>query len=297
MKKIVNAGIILAIGIAMLATTSCEKVLQDATQTSESAQDFSTDQTAISGMTDLLQDIGETQGFLGKNGNTILPDGVKITYKDTIFTDGDGIEITIDLDTGVVCGDGWKRGGSFTVYSNEKKFNEIGSAVWIGKDHSQINLKRKKDKDWDEAVCELVFGDMDSLYIQRTASDKFSVSYNFTLKSQLDGKTQYSYVPTGKYEITQTDGVKTAGTKDDVYSLSGSSAGENHSGKKYTVSITKDLVSKVDPTCSKTCISGVVELKNDGSTTSLSVDFGDGKCDNDIVITLPGGIKKNYTVE
>ncbi|MDX5320889.1 MAG: hypothetical protein LPK45_07265 [Bacteroidota bacterium] len=294
MKKNVTVWAFAALLAGVVGFSSCEKALKDASETADSAEDFANDQTAIAGMMDLVQDVSETQGFMGKNGNAILPEGVSINYIDTTYTDLDGIEIEIDLGQGVECADGWKRSGKFKIYSNEKKYSEIGAKVWIGKDNSSISMT--KSSNFVDSSYTLTFGSADHLTLERVETEKLSATYQFVLNFKA-GSNSFSYTPTGTYSVLRTEGGNTPGIQDDVYEISGSSTGENHNGTNYTMSITSPLVRKVDETCSKTFIKGGVELKNEGSSTSLKVDFGDGSCDNDIQITLPGGIKKTYTVK
>lgn len=295
MKLRMNLWAMAALTAGALTFSSCEKILEDATETADSAEDFAQDQTAISSMMDLAQDIAETQGFLAKNGNSILPEGVNIEYVDTVFTDNDGIEIILDLSNGVLCNDGWWRRGKFKLTSNEKKFSEVGAKVSLSLPSGQASMWRDGSSD---SITTLTMMSTETIDVTRTAANTFKVDYTFTFSIGDDQNNIYlQYPASGNYTIEQTAGMNVPGAKDDEFMLSGSSTGENHNGTGYTMTITESLIRKVDESCSKTFIKGKMELKNDGSSTGLKLDFGDGKCDNDVEITLPGGIKKSYTVK
>lgn len=85
--------------------------------------------------------------------------------------------------------------------------------------------------------------------------------------------------------LTQTDGGQTPLILlDNEFEITGDANGTNRNGEEYTVEITSPIVKK------KNCrwfVSGVVELVVDNKT--LSLDYGNGICDQVGDLTLPNG--------
>jgi hypothetical protein len=78
---------------------------------------------------------------------------------------------------------------------------------------------------------------------------------------------------------------------DNVFETTGSGSGVNRNGKAYTVEITSPLVKK------RICVwivAGAIELTVDGKTVSL--DYGNGICDNKATLTLPNGTQHEILV-
>lgn len=295
MKKIVKLLTLSVMVVSLFAFASCEKLIDDASETADSAEDFSEDQEAMSDLVTLIQDIASTDPYMLKKSNSILPEG-SITHMDSSFTDGNGIELYIRLEAPTICSDGLYRSCMLHITAN-KPFSEVGclidveGSIWVG----------------ESAVIGNGFGfafnkiNNKFLTLERTAANTLEVRYEIEFfYTVLDFANEIfagdSYTNTATFVMTQTEGLQTPGTDGDKFVVSGSSTGENHNETPYTTTITKDLVYVVDKTCSKTFIEGAMTLKNSGSTSDLKIDFGSGACDNDVEITLPGGIKKTYTV-
>lgn len=296
MKKLILCAAMPIMALSLLTFTSCEKLVDDASETADSGEDFAQDQTAISALVDMVQDAGETQGFMMKNGNSIIPASVPIEYTDTLLTDGDGIEISIDFgSTGVLCNDGWTRMGKLTLLTNNQRFSETGAWIKVIIPSGQLTMTR------DDETFMFQMMSSEHITITRTAANTFKVDYIFDLEAGYPdgaGGTDREWTsPSGSFTATQTAGVDVPGASDDEFTIQGTCNGTNRGGTNYTVTITEDLVRKVDATCSKTFTKGKLELKNDGSKTSLKLEFGDGTCDNLIEVTLPGGIKKTIEVK
>ncbi len=80
------------------------------------------------------------------------------------------------------------------------------------------------------------------------------------------------------------EGDETAIISDDVYLISGASAGINRDDIVFTETITSDL--RVELDC-RYIVSGMREIAPDGLETRV-VDYGDGACDNLISVTIAG---------
>lgn len=90
---------------------------------------------------------------------------------------------------------------------------------------------------------------------------------------------------------SMTEGYGTSTFADNVWTISGTASGVNRNGKAYTSAITTPLVKKaLCPWIS----AGVIELEIEGLTRQL--DFGDGTCDRDAILTLANGTEKEIQI-
>jgi hypothetical protein len=97
----------------------------------------------------------------------------------------------------------------------------------------------------------------------------------------------------GKFIREWMNGEGTVSWADDIYYLSGTSNGTSSDGKSYRANITKKLVRLMTPGCRRYFVSGIIELMPANRATR-TIDFGDGSCDNEAVVTING---KTYTVQ
>ncbi len=119
---------------------------------------------------------------------------------------------------------------------------------------------------------------------------------NVFLRSVSDRKLTF---PSGKtiswnasQVITQLDGNATPDIRlDDVWSILGTSSGINRAGKLFNVSTSEALVFKF--TC-PWIVKGSISLTIENNT--LSVDYGDGGCNNDAILTLPDGSTRDIKI-
>ncbi len=305
MKKLVKLVLPVSV-LAVVTFSSCEKVLDDATETTDSAEDMASEQVAISALSDMAIDIVSTEGFMQKNGGSILPSGSWIDYVDSSFSDGDGIQIIVNL-------------GEIDLSADE----EVNISDFVtGKDKKKRKgkLTIKANHPYSHPNCKITVNFTGKVYVSIAEEKWVYISegpgaYAFTLTRENSNTWKLDYslriyqhdhsgddwlhvdgVAVGSFTIVNTDG-GSAGVLDDQFEITGSSTGKNRKGKNYTVTITDKLLRKADPECSNTFVSGAITLKNDGSKTDIKMDFGDGTCDNDVVVTLPGNIKKTITIE
>ena len=93
--------------------------------------------------------------------------------------------------------------------------------------------------------------------------------------------------------LKQIAGAATADEKsDDVIEITGTRSGVNRNGKTYSAEITTKLIKNFS--CAHV-VSGVVTITND--TSSRSIDFGDGTCDDKATVTLANGTTKEVTLK
>lgn len=90
---------------------------------------------------------------------------------------------------------------------------------------------------------------------------------------------------------TLINGADTPTHLDNVWSIEGSSTGTNRKGETYTATITTPLMKRfLCPWIAE----GVIKFEHDGKMRTL--DFGDGTCDRDAVLTLNDGTTKNIKI-
>ena len=88
-----NVRLLIWVTIAATIFTSCRK---EADESIQSAQDNAAIETEYSQVYDVVADYVSTDPKTGKTDDLILPSGATVQFGDTTFTDGDGIDFTIN---------------------------------------------------------------------------------------------------------------------------------------------------------------------------------------------------------
>jgi len=92
-----------------------------------------------------------------------------------------------------------------------------------------------------------------------------------------------------------TEGTKTAGKRDYVISVTGTASGTLLSGNTFTAQTLKPLVRDQQKECRGVFISGITKITiSEG--TEITVDYGDGTCDNLATVTT-NGVSETITLE
>ncbi|MBI1222300.1 MAG: hypothetical protein GC180_06815 [Bacteroidetes bacterium] len=304
--------------VIAFAFTACEKVISDATETTDSAEDMASDMVAVSSLTDALQDIVSSDPNLQmKNGNPFISREY-FSYKndDSVFTDGDGIVILFEFEdpdnpnypylsifdnpaagTGSKGGDGATRWGSGRIRM-DLPYSDPNCTINLELDR-YIILKEGTLYLIDDGNKKLGGSGSYECIISRTGADAWDIDYNFSFvkrkltESYVGGKT-YNV---GTFHVATIDG-GSEGLLDDQMMVTGTAANcKNRQGTVYSFTVTDTLRRVLTPGCSNTFVKGKMELKNNGSKFTLKADFGDGTCDNDVNVELPGGVKKTITIK
>jgi hypothetical protein len=82
-------------------------------------------------------------------------------------------------------------------------------------------------------------------------------------------------------------GSNTFSFSDDIYSITGSGTGISSNGHTITVTIINPLVRKLEAGCRMHFISGTVDIQPQGKPV-ITIDFGNGDCDNEATVTFNG---------
>jgi hypothetical protein len=245
---------------------SC-KAAKDAKDNIASAQDFTSAETEFAGSFDLSDDINQSDGRVKKGGTAILPSGAVVTFVDTSFTDGDGIEYSIDFGPlgttapkGMLCGDGKYRAGVIHITAS-MRYALVGCQVAV----STTSADNFYGGDGTN-----MFKIEGTVSVTRTAAEVLQIVITSGKLTDPDSKT---FTFAGTKTITRTSGTGTPGMWGDVYQVEGSGSGVNREGDSYTWDITTPLIKKMELGCAKTFVKGIIEIKNTTANTSLKVNF------------------------
>jgi len=292
MKKVVVKLSALTLTLLLVTFFSCKKAENETKETITSAEDNTISESALSTAFDAVDDVSSTDGRTGKTGSTILPSGAVVTFTDSLFNDGDGVDYYIDFGAlgssapkGLLCLDGRYRSGKIFI-SQSKRYFEVGCVVTvIMKDDATAHYVG----DGSEMV-KLVA----DVTITRTGASQVTINTANGKAVTSSGTIEFSSNKTITKTVDPGPGVW-----GDEYEVTGNGSGKNRNGDAYTWNITKTLTKQLNLGCARTFTKGVIELINTSSNNKLSINFdpfNNGACDRTVEITLPGGIKKTITV-
>jgi hypothetical protein len=261
------------VGMAALAillttgVTACKKSLKDAAENITSAQDFTSAETEFAGAFDITDDINQSDGKIKKGGSTVLPSGAVFTWVDSLFTDGNGIEYSIDFGLlgstapkGILCGDGKYRAGVLHVKLSDH-YLTIGTSVTV----------------WADGTDNYYSGDGVNMFkvegtlkVTRTGAEQLTVEVQ---NGKVTDPTNQVASFNGTKVIRRIAGGGTPGILGDQYEVTGNGGGVNREGEAYNWAITVPLLKKMEAGCAKTFVKGIIEIQNLSAKNSLQVDF------------------------
>lgn len=289
MKKITIKTIALAAITATVGFSSCTKNVEEIKETVAVAEDYAASETAFADAFNVIDDIASTDGRLQKNGSTILPSGAEVVFTDSLFTDGDGVELYIDFGTssqGILCLDGKYRSGRINLTLSDKYGNigTVATATLTGTSGFKVGTINK------------MFTLEGSVKATRTDTEKVRIEVTGGKVTSSEGSQEFYSDKT----IERTLDANGPGVLGDEFTITGSGGGKNIDGTEYTVTIKTPLVRKNVDNCSKTFTKGVIELVVKSSGLKSTIDFDpdkDGACDNKIKYTNSKGISQNITID
>lgn len=92
--------------------------------------------------------------------------------------------------------------------------------------------------------------------------------------------------------LTQLEGSKTLIRIDDVWSISGSATGISREGKNIALNTIESLIF---PVACHYFVDGIINLS--ANNELFSIDYGDGSCDNDAILTLSDGSQQAINIK
>lgn len=185
--------------------------------------------------------------------------------------------VTIDFGTATPCTspDGTQRKGKIIAVFSDK-LRKSGTTISVSFDNYYVNNNK-------------VEGTMTLTNTTTAGVPSFSSEVKNGKVTWVSG--DYNTF-TGTRTITMTSGKLTKTVLDDVFTLTGSSSGENSAGYKYTAQTGTPI--EITPSCkylSKGTINANVTIpigKKLEKNFEADVDFGTGSCDNTYTLTVDG---------
>lgn len=266
MKKILFLSSILIV-LSIITLNSCKKKKEVDTET-QSVVDNALCEQQFMAIQPVVNDKGINENGLKRMLTTcetfsiIAGDTTDAAPKDGVYDLGP-VTFQIDYGTvGCVGFDGVYRTGKINI-TTLKKWKQYGNVVTVdlvGYKANNVNYSGQ---------------------IKITLTDSVSITTEVINGHCNTGSWDIDY--TGTKTLKQIAGFSTkSDASDDVYSISGTSAGKNREGRNFTTSITSPLIKKTN--C-KWISSGTLKLTPDGFATR-TVDFGSGACDDDATFTV-----------
>ena len=195
--------------------------------------------------------------------------------------------ITIDFGTGVVCYDGYTRKGKIILYLTGRWALEyVQPNTTILAEFDNYYIKPPNSPDFIKRE-----GQFSTTYNGRDSSD-----HPVYVRDAIDAKLIFSdgtFIHWNASHIcTWMEGYETQlNIYDNVWKIEGASSGTNRNGRQYQTNITSPLI--FDRTCNNGTITQGVLIVSPENLPQRTINFGNGNCDNTIVITVNGN---NYTI-
>ncbi len=259
----------LTLALFLAATTglmmvSCRKDAGETVETITSAEDNSTAENEFTSLFDIADDFSSNDGRT--RGNTILPSGAVVTFSDSSFTDGDGVECSIDfgplktsVPKGTLCNDGRFRAGVIHI-SLSKRYLLDSSEVTITANESDNYYAGS-----DGVNLTKLTG---SIKLLRVSDSEIKI--DVTNAKAVNDKGTVSWQSTRTITKTIDNG---PGLLGDVFQITGSASGINRNNENFTVTIDVPLVKKVEMGCARTFVKGKITLTNVSSGKNIQIDY------------------------
>lgn len=262
--------------LGMLFFSSCKREFLESIQ---SAEDNAQIETEFSQIFETVADFAATDGRTAKTDDFLLPSGAIVTFTDSLFNDGDGIDFKVNYgplnnggsSKGRLCKDGRYRAGIINV-GMSSRWSEIPCVITIA----------------ISSTDQYFAGNGTNMYqitgtktITKTSATSYTVEVlNATLQRD-NGVVSWNAERT----ITKTKD-PTSGWQNDEYTITGSADGINANGDAFTAQTTTPLVKLMSLGCLSTFITGKISVTNsNGKVLSIDYDsFGDAACDKTATI-------------
>ena len=267
-NSVMRKLLLITCGFLALSLSNCSESIPEVKETIHSAEDNSMAETHFMAMFDAAFDFIATDGkFKKKSGPTIVPsEKVTVTYKDSSFNDGDGIEVEVDfgpLDNpgeqkGILCQDGRYRAGKLNISVNQSVNSaDFKATVRIDKGHKYysgdgVNMTQLSGRMVIRFVEPLIIG---------VKIEKAEVSND---EVEVEWESELTII--GQFEAGP-------GIWGDTYTIMGRSSGTNRDGESYTTVIEEPLIKKMENDCATTFVDGKITLSSSESSQVISIDY------------------------
>jgi hypothetical protein len=201
-----------------------------------------------------------------RSGNFLLPSGAIVTFQDSSFSDGNGIECTIDFGPlkntdpkGLFCNDGRFRAGVLHLKTNKRFFQ-------------------------DSFICEMWTDENDKFYAGNDGVNLSNIRGKTTL-TKISNNTFTFEVENARLENEK--GVSTwqskrmitkkvdngPGAIGDEFEITGEASGVNRKGESFKVTVDKPLYKKIAMGCARTFIDGKISIINTDNDRKIEIDY------------------------
>lgn len=264
MKK---SGIQMLFAVAAIGLlfSGCRKDKGELAETIISAEDNSTAENEFTSLFDLGDDFS-TNDRRVRSGNTILPGGAVVIFQDSLFSDGDGIECTIDFGPlkpagpkGMLCMDGRYRAGVIHLRCDKRYLLDSSSVVITAHDSDKFYGGS------DGVNMTQITGTLTMTRLSQT-----SVKINVSDARAVNDKGTVAWQSSRTVSKTSDAG---PGILGDRFEITGEASGVNRNGESFTVKIDVPLVKKVELGCARTFVKGKITLTNTASGKNIIIDY------------------------
>jgi hypothetical protein len=264
MKKLIISSLFLA--SISITFYSCKKEKNtDTKDTITSAEDNSTAENEFTSVFDVADDFASNDGKT-RSGNTILPNGAVVNFTDSSYTDGDGLECTIDFGPlkatapyGVLCNDGRYRAGVLHITSTER-YGVIGCIFTVSATSTDNYYGGSDGTNMTKLTGTII--------LTRTTQNSINLKVNNATATNTKGTVSWQSDRT----ITKTKDPN-QGLLGDEFDVTGSASGINRQGDNFTITIDEALHKIIEAGCAKTFVSGKITLTNTTSGQNIKVDY------------------------
>jgi hypothetical protein len=275
-----NIRLLILVTLPLIFIASCRKEVQESIQ---SAEDNAQIETEYAQIYEVVTDYAANNSRTGKTDDYMLPSGAMVTFTDTTFDDGDGVDFLIDYGPlnhsgsykGILCKDGRYRAGVVHVgLSNH--WSNIPSTLTIAissADNYYVGNGNKMYKITGTKV------------VNRTSDSSYTVTVTDATLQRDNGIAYWNANRT----ITRTFDAG-QGWLNDEYTITGSATGTNANGVAFTAQTVTPLLKKLSVGCLSTFVAGKLVITNsNGNTFSIDYDvFGNKECDKTVNVTYNG---------
>lgn len=282
-----NYHILSIVMLFVMLFSSCRR---ETLESFQSAEDNAQLETEFAQVYESVADFAANDSRTGKTEDYLLPSGAVVTFSDSLFSDGDGIDFVIDygplgssVPKGRLCKDGRYRAGRIHV-GMTKRWSEIPCVITITIT-SADNYYAGNGSNMYKVTGTKV--------ITRNSLTSYNVVVSNATLQRTNGTANWSAERT----VTQTFDAG-PGWLNDEYTISGSASGTNANGDAFTAEIVTPLKKKLSVGCMSTFIAGEIVVTNVSANKDLEINydtFGNEACDKTITVTY-NGKSRNITL-
>lgn len=270
--------------LLLLSLFSCKEELVEVQENFYSVEDNVQAEIQCYATFDVVNDLISTEKLYTNAGSTLLPFGSKLTFIDSSYNDGDGIEVILDFGIlgasaphGVLCPDGLYRSGKIRVsiegnFLSDEKIIRVefpdSNALYTGDGENMIGFAGSMDIIQEELGLVQKVKAKDISIINPSGSLLWSCDHEIRVTHDV-GDGQYG----------------------DTYEISGRSEGTNRNGIKYISKIDVNLEKTLEKGCAETFKRGQITVEEPDHDKKMQVDydpFGDGVCDKTVLVEING---------